>query len=86
MEQLNELEYVNGKIYSNIYGQNSLLIINPSSGKIEGIADLRGLRDKVDQHPSLDVLNGIAYDKTTNKLYVTGKNWSKLFEIELIKQ
>jgi glutamine cyclotransferase len=86
VEQLNELEYVNGKIYSNIYGQNSLLIINPSSGKIEGVADLRGLRDKVDQHPNLDVLNGIAYDKTTNKLYVTGKNWSKLFEIELIKQ
>ncbi len=86
VEKLNELEYINDKIYSNIYGENSLLIINPSSGKIEGVADLRGLRTKVEQHSKLDVLNGIAYDKVANKLYVTGKNWSKLFEIELIKQ
>lgn len=86
VEKLNELEYINGKIYANIYGQNSILIIDPTSGKIEGIADLRGLRDKVEQHPKLDVLNGIAYDKATNKIYVTGKNWNKLFQIELIKQ
>lgn len=86
VEKLNELEYVNGKIYANIYQQNSLLIINIKTGKVEGVADLRGLRNDVEQHNKLDVLNGIAYDKETKKLYVTGKNWSKLFEIELIKK
>ncbi|MDT0552532.1 glutaminyl-peptide cyclotransferase [Urechidicola vernalis] len=86
VENLNELEYVNGKIYANIYQQNSLLILDADTGKIEGIADLRGLRNKVEQHAGLDVLNGIAYDGDNDKLYVTGKNWSKLFEIELLKK
>ncbi|AOW20295.1 glutaminyl-peptide cyclotransferase [Urechidicola croceus] len=86
VEKLNELEYIDGKIYANIYQQNSILIVDSNSGKIEGVANLNGLRDMVEQHPQLDVLNGIAYDKETKKLYVTGKNWSKLFEIELIKR
>ena len=84
VESLNELEFINDKIYANIYQQNSLLIIDATSGKVEGIADLRGLRDEVEQHSALDVLNGIAFDHDTNKLYVTGKNWSKIFEIELV--
>lgn len=86
VEQLNELEYVNGKIYANIYQQNSILIVNPKNGKVEGVANLNGLKDMVEQHPELDVLNGIAYDKTTDRLFVTGKNWSKLFEIKLKKK
>lgn len=85
-EKLNELEYVDGKIFANIYLQNSLIIIDAKTGKVDGIADLNGLRNQVEQHVGLDVLNGIAYDKETKKLYVTGKNWSKLFEIELIKK
>jgi glutamine cyclotransferase len=86
VEQLNELEYVNGKIYANIYQQNSILIVNPKNGKVEGVANLNGLKDLVEQHPELDVLNGIAYDQKTAKLFVTGKNWSKLFEIKLKKK
>lgn len=86
VEKLNELEYIDGKIYANIYQQNSILIVDATTGKIDGVANLNGLRDKVEQHRKLDVLNGIAYDKATKKLYVTGKNWDKLFEIELIKR
>lgn len=86
VEKLNELEFIDGKIYANVYQQNSLLIVDAKSGKVEGIADLKGLRKMVEQHSKLNVLNGIAYDKSTNKLYVTGKNWSKVFEIELIKK
>ncbi len=86
VEQLNELEYIDGKIYANIYQKNSILIVDVTTGKVEGVADLKGLRDKVEQHKKLDVLNGIAYDKSTKKLYVTGKNWDKLFEIELVKR
>ncbi len=86
VERLNELEYIDGKIYANIYQQNSILIVDAVTGKVDGIANLNGLRDKVTQHAKLDVLNGIAYDKSTKKLYVTGKNWDKLFEIELVKR
>ncbi|MDC9723175.1 MAG: glutaminyl-peptide cyclotransferase [Urechidicola sp.] len=86
VESLNELEYIDGKIYANIYQQNSILIVDATTGKVEGVADLNGLRNVVEQHSTLDVLNGIAYDRENKKLYVTGKNWSKLFEIELIKK
>jgi glutamine cyclotransferase len=86
VEKINELEYIDGKIYANIYQQNSILIVDAKTGKVDGVANLNGLKDKVEQHKQLDVLNGIAFDKATNKLYVTGKNWSKLFEIELIKR
>jgi len=84
VEELNELEYIKGKIYANVWQKNSILIINPVNGAIEGIIDLSGLKDKVEQHAKLNVLNGIAYDKVHDKLYVTGKNWSKIFEIKLI--
>ncbi|MDP2088867.1 MAG: glutaminyl-peptide cyclotransferase [Flavobacteriaceae bacterium] len=86
VEQLNELEYINGKIYANIYQQNSILIVDPKNGKVEGVANLNGLKNLVEQHADLDVLNGIAYDKKTDRLFVTGKNWSKLFEIKLKKK
>lgn len=84
--QLNELEWVNGKIYANTYQKDGVAIINPKNGAIEGIINFHGLRDKVSKHPGLDVLNGIAYNPNTNKLYVTGKNWDKLFEIEIVKK
>ena len=90
VENLNELEYIDGKIYANIYQQNSILIVDATTGKVEGVADLNGLKDEMQKTQKLviqdEVLNGIAYDKVNNKLYVTGKNWSKLFEIELIKK
>jgi glutaminyl-peptide cyclotransferase len=84
--QLNELEWVEGKIYANTYQRDGVAIINPENGAIVGLIDFHGLRDKVTQHPKLDVLNGIAYNPNTKKLYVTGKNWDKLFEVEIVKK
>lgn len=84
--QLNELEWVEGKIYANTYQKDGVAIINPENGAIEGIIDFKSLRDKVTSHAKLDVLNGIAYNPLTKKLYVTGKNWDKLFEVEIVKK
>ena len=89
-QRLNELEFINGLIYANVWQENTLLLINPTSGRIVGAADLKGLKAIVAKtqtlDPSDDVLNGIAYDKENNRLFVTGKHWNKLFEIELIKK
>lgn len=86
LKGLNELEYVNGKIYANTYLKDGVVIFDPKTGAVEGLIDLRGLKSKVTKHPELDVLNGIAYYPKTEKFYVTGKNWDKLFEIELSKK
>ncbi len=84
--KLNELEWVEGKIYANTYQKDGVAIINPENGAIEGLINFSGLRDKVSQHDKLDVLNGIAYNPDTDKLYVTGKNWDKIFEVEIIEK
>lgn len=90
VENLNELEYVNGMIYANVWQQNSILIVNPINGKIEGVANLNSLKEHIQKEQTLqerdDVLNGIAYDKDNNRLFVTGKHWGKLYEIELFKK
>jgi glutamine cyclotransferase len=80
---VNELEYVNGKIIANIYQKDAIAIINPLNGAVEGVIDLSSLKEKVTQHTDIDVLNGIAYHKTNKTLFVTGKNWDKMFEIKL---
>jgi len=85
-EKLNELEYINGKIYANIWQKNSILIVNPVNGAIEGIVSLKGLQKKAGQTGEDNVLNGIAYDSENNRLFVTGKKWDKVFEIELTKK
>lgn len=81
---LNELEWVNGKIYANRYQKNGVAIINPNNGAIEGVIDFSSLKNKVKQHQDLDVLNGIAYNPDTKTIFVTGKLWDKLFEVEII--
>ncbi len=86
INSLNELEYVNGKIYANVWQKNYILIINPKDGTIEGVANLNGLQKKAGQSGDNNVLNGIAYDIATDKMYVTGKHWNKLFEIKLVKK
>ncbi len=83
VSKMNELEWIDGKIYANTYQKDGVAIINPENGAIEGLIDFRGLRDKVTQHDKLDVLNGIAYNPNSGKIYVTGKNWDKIFEIEI---
>ena len=82
-EKLNELEFVKGKIYANIWQKNSILIVEPSDGAIEGVVDLSGLQRKAGQEGDNNVLNGIAYDQDNDRLFVTGKNWNKVFEIKL---
>ena len=83
IDSLNELEYIEGKIYANIYQRNGVLIINPESGAVEGVIDFSPLQKLVKQHPTLDVLNGIAYNPITKTIFVTGKDWDKLFEVEV---
>lgn len=85
-KKLNELEWVNGKIYANNWQIDLISIINPKNGAIEGLVDFRSLRKQVSSATKEDVLNGIAYNRETGKLYVTGKNWDKLFEVKIIKK
>ena len=80
---LNELEWINGKIYANRDLFDGIAIINPENGAIEGVINLSTLKKKVTQHENLDVINGIAYNKKRNSIFVTGKMWDKLFEIRI---
>lgn len=82
--KVNELEWVDGKIYANIWQRSAIAIVNPANGAVEGVIDMKGLQGQVTQHETLDVLNGIAYNGEPNILYVTGKNWDKLFKIEVV--
>jgi glutamine cyclotransferase len=82
--KLNELEYVQGEIYANVWQTDRIAIIAPETGRVIGWVDLRGLLTAEDRSEPVDVLNGIAYDAATDRLFVTGKLWPKLFEIGLI--
>lgn len=84
IEDLNELEYVGGEIYANIWHSNRIARISPKNGKLLGWIDLTGLRDQSTQGNPDAVLNGIAYDAKDNRLFVTGKLWPKLYEIKVI--
>lgn len=83
---LNELEWIEGRIWANVYTTDYIVIINPETGIVEGVVDLEGLLPESEHTPSTDVLNGIAYDSENKRIFVTGKNWSKLFEIKIIEQ
>jgi glutaminyl-peptide cyclotransferase len=80
VQLINEMEYVNGFVYANIYQTNTIIIFNPSNGKVTGTIDCSGLLKPEDKLPDTDVLNGIAYNPSNKHFYVTGKNWPKLFE------
>ncbi len=86
VKYLNELEYINGYIYANIYQYEKIVKFDPKTGKVAAYIDLSHILPMNDYKPNTDVLNGIAYDKKNNRLFVTGKLWPKLFEIELIKE
>ncbi|MBP6760084.1 MAG: glutaminyl-peptide cyclotransferase [Flavobacterium sp.] len=77
---INELEWINGKIYTNVWQKDAIAIVNPATGAVEGILDMSGLR-KLVKNPEAEVLNGIAYNPKTKTIFVTGKNWDKMFEI-----
>jgi glutamine cyclotransferase len=83
IKSVNELEWIDGKIYGNIYQKDAIAIINPKNGAVESVIYLGDLKKLVTQHPDIDVLNGIAYNPKTKTLFVTGKNWDKMFEIRV---
>ena len=83
---LNELEYIDGKIWANVYTTDEIVIINPKDGRVEGVIDCRGLLPKSLQTQNTDVLNGIAFNPADGKIYLTGKNWPKMYEIKLVEK
>lgn len=82
IKSINELEWIDGKIYGNIWQKDAIAVINPKTGAVEGVLNLAGLRSKI-THKSAEVLNGIAYNPKTKTIFVTGKNWEKMFEIKV---
>lgn len=84
VDRLNELEYINGEIWANLWQMDYIVRIDPKSGKVTAIINLAGINDEI-RDLNDEVLNGIAYDPSTERLLVTGKHWSKIYEIELIK-
>lgn len=80
---LNELEYIDGKVWANVYTSDEIVIIDPKDGKITGVIDCRGLLPKELHTPETDVLNGIAADSDSGRIFLTGKNWPKLYEVRL---
>lgn len=83
---LNELEYSEGYIYANIYTTNLIVKIDPATGKVLAKIDLDGILDMINPNEKVDVLNGIAIDQVTKKMYITGKFYPKIFEIKLVKK
>ena len=82
---LNELEYIDGKVWANVYTTDTIVIINPADGVVEATIDCRGLLPYKDRTRKTDVLNGIAVDKE-GRIFLTGKYWPKMYEIELVKK
>ena len=86
INELNELEYVNGEIYANIWHDQRIVTIDPQNGRVTGWIDLSGLLQPGAVTDEEAVLNGIAYDQASNRLFVTGKLWPQLFEIKVKRQ
>ena len=86
VNMLNELEWIGGEIWANVYMTDNIVRINPESGKVVGVADLAGLQLPSDVSYNTDVLNGIAYDKTTGRIWLTGKNWNKIYQVEIVEK
>ncbi|HAT76018.1 MAG TPA: glutamine cyclotransferase, partial [Flavobacterium sp.] len=80
---VNELEWIDGKIYGNVYQKNAIAVINPKTGAVEGIINLAVLEKKITKLTDTNVLNGIAFNPKTKTIFVTGKNWDKMFEIKV---
>lgn len=86
LAQLNELEYIQGEIFANVWQTDEIVRIDPATGQVRGIVDFRGLLPPQDHGPETDVLNGIAYDAASDRLFITGKCWPKIFEVRLKAQ
>ncbi len=86
VEYLNELEWIDGEIWANVYGSETIVRIDPATGAVTGVIGFSGLTGRIDRDATTDVFNGIAYDPVGKAIYVTGKNWNKLFRIRLIAE
>lgn len=84
VEHLNELEYIDGRLYANVFMTDRIVVINPENGQVTAEIDLSQLYPASKRNPEADVLNGIAWDKQGRRLFVTGKHWDKLFQIKLL--
>lgn len=84
VDQLNELEYIDGNIYANIYNSGRVVIIDPKNGQVTGEIDMSGLLPAIYQYPNKDVLNGIAWDAKGKRLFMTGKKWARLFQVKIV--
>ena len=84
INQLNELEWIDGKIWANVYMTDMILIINPETGAVEATVDCAGLLPRHLRDEYTDVLNGIAYNPQTKQIFLTGKYWKRLYEVELV--
>ncbi len=83
VDRLNELEYIKGEIFANVWGADYVVRIDPTTGRVTGAIDFTGLLAAQDHTARTDVLNGIAYDAATDRLFITGKRWPKVFEVRL---
>src|SRR4029077_10788624 len=86
VKNVNELEWIKGEIYANVWTTDRIARIDPATGKVNAWIDLTGLLSDADRTSETDVLNGIAYDAKTDRIFVTGKRWPKLFEIRAVKK
>jgi len=84
LKDLNELEYINGYIYANVWQEDIIVKIDPGSGRVVSFLDLENILDKSKYNYDINVLNGIAYIEARDNLLITGKLWPKIFEIKLI--
>lgn len=83
VDSLNELEYINGEIWANIWMSDRIARIDPVTGKVNGYINMKGILPSSERTPDTDVLNGIAWDQAANRIFVTGKRWPKLYEIKV---
>lgn len=83
VQYINELEWINGKIWANVYLSNEIIVIDPADGRVEAVLNFAGIESHLKMTPSTDVMNGIAWNG--RNVYVTGKKWNRLFEIEVLK-
>ncbi len=83
VENLNELEYIDGEIWANIYLSDEIIRIDPAAGRVTGVINLKGILPASLRKPSTDVLNGIAYDARTKSIWITGKYWPRIYKISL---
>jgi glutamine cyclotransferase len=86
VDSVNELEYIDGKIYANVYTTNNILVIDPRTGAVLEKIDLTNLYPEDKRAPNADVLNGIAYDAKEKRIFITGKKWPHLYQVEFVKK